>query len=175
MPDPRTEAFAGLVSRVGGAACWLARLAARAALAGAAAGVVLWWFTVGERATDWWQGTAAAALVLILCLAPGLWLLNFRNGLVGLVELPDTLRGVAARRGGSIRAGARPPRPEGGLLGAIRSVRGFLRDYGDVAGSWGTVAQLLAPSFWVLTLAAFVAVPVVVVLAAVAGLVNAAS
>ena len=175
MPDPRAEVLAGLVSRVEGAACWLARLATRAALAGAAAGVVLWWFAVGERATDWWQGTATAALVLVLCLAPALWLLNTRNGLVELVELPDTLRGVAARRAGSRAAGARPPRPAGGLLGAVRSVRGVLRDYGDVAGSWGTVAQLLAPSFWVLTFAAFVAVPVVVVLAGVAALVNAAS
>jgi hypothetical protein len=52
-------------------------------------------------------------------------------------------------------------------------VGGVLRDYGDVAGSWGTVAQLVAPSFWLLTLAAFVAVPVLAVVAAVAALVNA--
>jgi hypothetical protein len=47
----------------------------------------------------------------------------------------------------------------------VRSVRGVLRDYGDVVGSWGTVAQLLAPSFWLLTLVALGAVPAFSVLA----------
>jgi len=54
----------------------------------------------------------------------------------------------------------------------VRAVRGVMRDYGDVAGSWGTLVQLVAPSFWVLTVAAFAAVPVLAVIAAVAVLVD---
>jgi len=50
--------------------------------------------------------------------------------------------------------------------------RCILRDYGDLVGSWGAVAQLLVPSFWLLRVAALVAVPVVVIAAAVAGLVD---
>jgi hypothetical protein len=175
MPDSRVEALAAVVSRVEGAACWLARLATRAALVGAAAGLVLWWFAAGDRITDWWQGSALSTVVLLVCLAPALWLLNTRNSLVELVELPDTLRGVATRRAGGLRAGPQPRVPAGGVLGAVRSVRGVLGDYGDVVGSWGTVAQLVAPSFWMLTLAAFAAVPVVALLAAVAALVDAAT
>ena len=172
MPDPRVEAVAQVVGRVEGAACWLARLATRAALAGAAAGLVLWWFAAGERITDWWEGTAWSLLVLLLCVAPAAWLLNVRTAMVELVELPETLTGVARRRSDGFRAGDRVEPPEGGLLGAVRSVRGVLRDYGDVVGSWGTVVQLVAPSFWFLTLAALAAVPVVAVLAAVAALVG---
>ena len=138
---------------------------------GAAAGFVLWWVVVGDRLGDWWQGTAASALVLVLCLAPAAWLLNVRFALHELVELPDRLAGVATRRAGPLRASDPPVRPQGGALGAVRSVRAVVRDYGDVAGSWGTVAQLLVPSFWLLTVAALVAVPVVMLLAAVAALV----
>jgi hypothetical protein len=85
--------------------------------------------------------------------------------MVGLVELPDMLSGVARRRTGALRASDRADRPDGGVFGAVRSVRGVLRDYGDVVGSWGTVAQLLAPSFWLLTLVALGAVPAFSVLA----------
>lgn len=170
MPDPRLEALSRLVARVEGAACWLARLAGRGALVGGGAGLVLWWFLTGERITEWWQGTASSLLVLTVCLAPALWLLNVRFALVGLVELPDTLGGVATRRAGRWRAPGRVERPDGGVLGAVRSVRAVVRDYGDVTGSWGTVAQLMVPSFWLLTLAALAAVPVVAVLAAVAAL-----
>jgi hypothetical protein len=165
MPDSRVEAVGQVVTRVEGAACWLARLTTRAALAGGAAGLVLWWLIAGERITEWWQGTAASLLVLALCLAPAVWLVNVRSAMVELVELPETLSGVARRR-----VGDRPARPDGGLLGAVRSVRGVLRDYGDVVGSWGTVAQLVVPSFWVLTLAALAAVAVLCVLAVVAAL-----
>ena len=172
MSDPRVEALAQLVARVEGAACWLARVAIRAALAGGTAGLVLWWFAAGERIADWWQGTASSLLVLALCLAPAAWLLNVRGGMVELVELPDTLGGVARRRAAGLRTRARAEAPQGGLLGAVRSVRGVLRDYGDVVGSWGTVAQLVSPSFWLLTLAAFAAVPVLAVVAAVAALVG---
>lgn len=170
MPDSNADAIAGLVGRVEGAACWLAGVAMRAAVAGGAAGLVLWWFTTGERVTSWWQGTAGSLVVLGLCLAPALWLLNVRRGLVELVELPETLRGVATRRAGSLRGVGRPPAPPGGLRGAVRAVRSFLGDYGDVAGSWGTVAQMMAPTFWLLTLVAIAAVPVVAVLAAVAAI-----
>lgn len=108
--------------------------------------------------------------MLALCLAPALWLVNVRMSLLGLLELPATLGGVAARRMGRTPADRRPPAPAGGVLGAARSIWGVLRDYGDVAGSWGTVAQLIAPPFWLLTVVALLAVPLVVVLALVAAL-----
>ncbi|MGI8810864.1 MAG: hypothetical protein ACR2KK_24095 [Acidimicrobiales bacterium] len=172
MPDPRLEALAGVVARVGGAACWLARLATRAAVVGAAAGTVLWSVVAGDRVDEWWQGTLASLLVLALCLsAPG-WLWNVRSALHELVELPEKLGDVTSRRAGGLRrARPQPDRPDGGALGAVRSVRGVLRDYGDVVGSWGTVAQLVVPSFWLLTVAALVTVPVLVVVAALAALV----
>lgn len=172
MPDPRLEALAGVVARVEGAACWLARLATKAALVGGGAGLLLWWVTAGDRVDEWWQGTVASLLVLLLCVAAPAWLLNVRSALHDLVELPDKLAGVTTRRVAELRGGARPERPDGGTLQAMRSVRGVMSDYGDVVGSWGTVAQLVVPSFWLLTAAALVAVPVVVVLAAVAGLVD---
>jgi hypothetical protein len=166
MPDPRVDALAGVVTRVEGAACWLARAAVRAAVAGAGGALVLWWALAGDRVDDWWRGTTGSLLVLALTMVPAAWLLNARNALLDLVALPDTLRGVATRRSGPVR------RPDGGLLGSVRSVWAVLRDYGDVAGSWGTVAQLAVPSFWLLTLVALAAVPVLVVLAGVAALVQ---
>ena len=169
-PDPRVQAVAGLVARVEGAARWLAWVATRAAGVGGAAGVALWWLAAGERVVDWWQGTAGSVLVLFLCLAPALWLVNVRLSLLGLLDLPATLGGVAARRMGRAPADDRPPAPAGGVIGAVRSIWGIARDYGDVAGSWGAVAQVLAPAFWLLTVVALLAVPVVVVLALVAAL-----
>ena len=150
--------------------CWLARLATRAAVVGALAGALLWWVVAGDRVGDWWQGTAASLVVLALCLAAPLWLLNVRFALLDLVELPEKLRGVASRRGGQLRGRPAPERPAGGTLGTVRSIRDIVQDYGDVAGSWGTVAQLVVPAFWVLTLAALAAVPVLVLAALVAGL-----
>ena len=102
-----------------------------------------------------------------------LWLVNDRSGLVELVEMPNRLRGVATRRIGGLRSAEPVEKPDGGVLEAVRSVRAVVRDYGDVVGSWGTVAQLVAPSFWFLTIVALAAVPVVVVLAAVAALLGA--
>ncbi len=174
MPDPRLQAIAGLVSRIDGAARWLAWTATRVAGLGAVAGAVLWWFVAGERISEWWRGTAGSVLVLALCLAPALWLLNVRQSLLGLVDLPETLSGVAARRAGRPEAAGRPARPAGGVLGTVRTLRSTLGDYGDVAGAWGTVAQVLVPSFWLLTAVAFAAVPVVAVLAAIAALLGAA-
>lgn len=168
MPDPRVEALASLVARVEGAACWLARTATKGAAAGALAGLGLWWSAAGDRLGDWWQGSAASVLVLALCLAPALWLLNVRMALVELVELPARLGGVATRRAGGLRRNDAVPAPAGGLLSTMRSVRDVVRDSGDVVGSWGTVAQLVAPTFWLLTLGAFASLPVVAVLAAVA-------
>ena len=172
MPDPRLESLAGMVARVEGAACWLARLATRGAIVGGGAGAVLWWVTAGHRVDDWWQGTVGSVLVLLLCVAAPAWLVNVRSALHDLVKLPEKLAGVTTRRAAELRGGARPERPDGGTLQAMRSVRSVLSDYGDVVGSWGTIAQLLVPSFWLLTAAALLAVPVLVVLAAVAGLVD---
>ena len=131
----------------------------------------LWWVAAGGRVTEWWEGTAASLLVLALVLAPAAWLVNVRFGLLELVELPDKLAGVATRRDGP----PQPERPEEGTVGAIRSVWAVLSDFGDVIGAWGAVAQLVAPMFWLLTAVAFVAVPVVVVLAVAAGLVRLSS
>jgi hypothetical protein len=171
-PDPRVQAVAGLVARVGGAARWLAWWATRAAAVGGAAGIALWWFAAGDRAAQWWQGTASSVVVLALCLAPALWLVNVRMSLRGLLELPETLSGVAARRMRRPPPDARPPAPAGGAIGAVRSMWGVLRDYGDLAGSWGAVAQILAPPFWLLTAVAVLAIPLVVVLALIAALLN---
>jgi hypothetical protein len=162
-------ALVALVGRVEGAACWLARSATRAAVVASLAGLILWWSAAGDRLTSWWQGTAASLLVLGLCLAPAAWLVNVRFALLEVVDLPDTVRGVATRRREA------PRRPKGGLLGAVRTLRGLLRDYGDVTGAWGAVAQLVLPSFWLLTALAFLAVPVLLVLAVIAGLVAAAA
>jgi len=170
--DPRSEALVRVVGRVEGKARWLARLATRAAIVGGAAAVVVWWIAAGGRVTDWWQGTAASLLVLALVAAPAAWLVNVRFALLELVELPAKLGGVATRRSAPLRAGRAAPvePPHEGPVGAVRSVWGVVRDFGDVVGAWGAVAQLVAPTFWLLTAVAFVAVPVVVLLAAVAAL-----
>jgi hypothetical protein len=169
-PDPRVQAVAGLVARVEGAARWLVAFATRAAGVGGAAGIALWWLSAGDGVGDWWQGTAGSVVVLALCLAPALWLVNVRMSLLGLLELPETLGGVAARRVGRAPSDAKPPAPAGGPIGAVRSIWGVVRDYGDVAGTWGAVAQVLAPPFWLLTVVALLAVPLLVVLALVAAL-----
>ena len=166
--DPRLEALAAVVARAGAGACWLARLAGRAAVVGALAGAALWWAIAGERVDEWWRGTAGSLLVLALCLAAPLWLLNVRFALLDLVELPDKLRGVANRR---LRSRPAPERPEGGALATMRSIRDMASDYGDVAGSWGTVAQVVVPAFWLLTAVALAAVPVLVLAAMAAGII----
>ena len=169
MADPRLEAVGRLVAVVEGAARRLARVATNAAAVGAVAGLLLWWTTAGDRIADRWDGTARSLLVLALCLAPAAWLLNVRAALHGLLELPETLGGVAARRTAPFRDDPPPPPPRG-LWATVRSVRSVVRDYGDVVGSWATVAQLLAPSFWLLSVLALATVPCLVIAAAVAGL-----
>ena len=173
MPDPRLQTLAGVVTRVEGAACWLARQATRGAAAGAVAGLVLWGVVAGDRIDEWWRGTLASLLVAVVTMAPAAWLFNVRSALIDLVALPDTLGGVTMRRAAHLRRRGPIRRPEGGLLAAVRSVRRIVRDYGDVAGSWGTVAQLAVPSFWLLTVAAFAAVGVLALVAALAALVTA--
>lgn len=127
--------------------------------------MALWWLAAGDRLGAWWRGTAGSVVVLALCLAPALWLVNVRMSLLGVLELPEALGGVAARRVGRTPSAAKPPAPAGGAIGAVRSIWGVARDYGDVAGTWGAVAQVLAPPFWLLTVVALLAVPLVVVLA----------
>jgi len=172
MEDARLGALAGVVARAEGGACWLARLCMRAAAVGGAAGAVLWWLTAGDRVDEWWRGTATSLLVLGLCLLAAAWLLNVRFALLELVETPAKVSGIAARRAGQLGQGRRPERPDGGALQAGRSVYGIVRDYGDVVGSWGTVAQLLVPWFWIATIVAFAAVPLLVVAAVIVGLVR---
>ena len=170
MVDSRLEVLARVVGRVEGKACRLARLATRVAVVGAVAGLVLWWVVAGEGVTDWWRGTVASLLVLALLLAPAAWLVNVRFALLELVELPEKLAGVATRRAGRLRTGPPAERPpDEGPLVAARSLWGVLRDYGDVVGAWGAVAQLVPPPFWIITGLAVLAVPVLVVVAALTG------
>jgi hypothetical protein len=158
-----------LAGRVEGAACGLARLATRGAVAGGVAGAVLWEVIAGGRVDEWWRGTAGSLLVLAICLAVPAWLVNVRFALHDLVELPGRLAGVTTRRGARFRDA---PRPAGGSLASLKAVREAVGDYGDVVGSWGTVAQLVAPTFWLLTVAALAAVPVLVLAAGVAAVVG---
>jgi hypothetical protein len=172
MVDPRLDVLAGVVGRVEATARWLARLASRGAVAGGVAALPVWWVVAGDGVTEWWAGTAASLLVLGLFLAPAAWLVNVRFALLELVELPQKLAGVATRRAAHLRTSAPVDRPDQGPFAAARSVWGVLNDYGDVVGAWGTVAQLVAPWFWLLTAAAFVAVPLVALLAVVVVLVG---
>ncbi len=178
--DPRLARVVGLVARVEGTAKGVARLATLAAIAGAVGGLVLWGTTTGHRVDDDQEGTVVALLVLVLCLAPAVWLVNVRFSLLALLELPGKLSGVTVKRGTQLLGAPRLDLPatgsvpvrKTGRLATIRSLRGVVRDYGDVVGSWATVAQLLAPTFWALTVLALLAVPVVIALAALAGLVK---
>jgi hypothetical protein len=163
-PERQPDA-AAVVARVEGAACWVAGVATKGSAAAGAAGLVLWWLAAGGRVTGWWHGTLLSALVLVACLAPAEWLMNVRFAMVELVELPETLRGVAVRRAGGLRG--RAVTPARGVPAAVRSVRDAVRDYGDVTGSWGAVAQVVTPAFWFLTAAALAAVPVLAAVAVV--------
>ena len=170
MVDPRLDVVARLVGRVEGKACRLATLATRVAAGGASAGLVLWWVIAGDQVTDWWRGTAGALLVLALLLAPVAWLVNVRFALLELVELPEKLAGVATRRTARLRDRLPVEPSDEGPFAAMRSLWGVLRDYGDVVGAWGTVAQLVAPPFWVLTAVAFVAAAAMAAVAVLVGL-----
>jgi len=185
-PDPRLAKLGAVVVRVDGATRTLARLATVATVVGAAGGAVLWWYAAGRQISDLGQTTVASLAVLAVCLIPAGWLLYVRLCLLALVKLPARLGGVATRRGSEL-IGTAPPqtsperravadlRVSPGWLGLARTLRGLARDYGDVVGSWATVVQLVTPTFWALTALALLAVPILVALAAVAGLVAAFS
>ncbi len=185
-PDPRLAKLSAVVVRVEGATRRLARLVTAAAVVGGASGLALWWATDGRRIHDLGQSTAASLVVLVLCLVPAAWLLNVRFSLLALLELPGKLGGVTMRRGPELVRRARRempaehradggPRLPPGRLAAARALRGLVRDYGDVVGSWATVTQLVTPTFWALTALALLAVPILVAVAAVAGLLAAFS
>jgi hypothetical protein len=181
MPASRLEALARVVDRAKGVLCWLARFATRAAVVGGIAGFLLWWIEASGRVDEWWRGTVGSLLVLAVLLAPAAWLLYVRLALRELAELPEKLGGVALRRAGQLGQFGRvqpmedvePERPKGGLVAGVRSVKGIVGDYRDVVGSWGAVAQLLVPWFWFLSTAALAAVPILVLLVAVSGLLEA--
>jgi len=185
-PDPRLAKLGAVVTRVDAATRRLARLATAAAVVGAASGTVLWWYTAGRQIADLGHRTAASLVVLAVCLVPAGWLLYVRLCLLSLVKLPAKLGGVATRRGAELMGTARPETATGGgantdlvaspgRLAKARTLRGLARDYGDVVGSWATVAQLVTPTFWALTALALLAVPILVAVAAMAGLVAAFS
>ncbi len=169
MSDPRRERLAAAIERIKGPAAWLAALVTVAAVLAAASGGLLWWAITGALVRNWWQGTLAALVLLALLLVPALWLLNVRLALTSLVELPTRLEDVVKRRGPQLRH-LRLERPSGGIISTMRAVRDAARDYGDVVGSWGVVAQVAAPSFWLLTAAALAVVPVLVALSLLGGL-----
>ncbi len=149
MVDPRLEPVARVVARVEGKARWLARLATRAAVVGGVGALVVWSVVSAGRLTEWWQGTVASLLVLALLAAPTAWLVNVRFALLELLKLPEKLAGVTTRRAGQLlRTGARPAdapveRPDGGPLGAARSVWGVLR----TTATW-PVRGGPSPSWW---------------------------
>jgi len=166
-----------LVARVDSTARWLARLVTVAALAGGVAGLVLWWSVSGRRTHHLGQDAAVSLVVLAICLVPAGWLLNVRLSLLALLKLPQKLGEVTMRRGtqllGPPRTPGSVPERSAGRLAALGSLRLVVRDYGDVVGSWASVSQLVTPGFWALTAFALLAVPILVAVAAVAGLVAA--
>lgn len=185
-PDPRLAKLSAVVVRVEGATRRLARLVTAAAVVGGASGLALWWATDGRRIHDLGKFTAASLVLPVLYLVPAAWLLNVRFSLLALLELPGKLGGVTMRRGPELVGRARReipaehgadggPRLPPGRLAAARALRGLVRDYGEVVGSWATVAQLVTPTFWALTALALLAVPILVAVAAVAGLLAAFS
>jgi len=178
--DARLARLTALVARVEGTTRAVARLATVAALAGAVGGLVLWCSTSGRHLREPGQNAAVSVVVLALCLVPSGWLLNVRFSLLAVLRLPATLGEVTVRRSsGLLRrnppgSSAVPARPTG-TLASVRTLRVLVRDYGDVAGSWATVAQLVTPTFWAVTALALLAVPILVAVAAVAGLLAAFS
>jgi len=175
--DPGLVRLTALVARIDGATRALARLATVAAAADGVGGLVLWWSTSGRHIRGLGPGTAVSLVVLALCLVPAGWLLNVRLALLAVLKLPETLGGVTMRRGTQLVATARRSSgvavPRARRLAAVSSLRSMVRDYGDIVGSWATVAQVVTPTFWALTALALLAVPVLLGVGAVAGLVAA--
>jgi len=166
-----------VVTRVERTTRRLSGLVTVVAVAGGLAGVLLWWSTSGSRIHHLDRRAAASLVVLGVCLVPSGWLLNVRFALLALLRLPATLGDVATRRGtqlvGATGRGPSVGEYQAGWLATVGSLRGAVRDYGDVVGSWATVAQLVTPTFWALTALALLAVPILVAVAAAATLVAA--
>ncbi len=173
--DAGAARVTALVARVERTTRGLSRLVTVAAVAGGLGGAVLWWSTSGSHIHDLGRGAAVSLVVLGVCLVPAGWLLNVRLALLALLKLPAKVGEVAMRRGtqlmGTTRRGPSVAEHRVGRLAAVGSLRSAVRDYGDVAGSWATVAQLVTPTFWALTALALLAVPILVVVGAVALLV----
>lgn len=171
MSDPHVDRLAVLVAQVRGLALWFAALCTSVGLLAGACGLLLWGIVAAGRLGDGVGGTSGSLLVLLLLLAPGLWLLNVRVTLKSLVELPAKLGHVVTTR--VIGPGeSRERRPEGGAMAAARSIRRAAQDYGEIIASRAVVAQIATPSFWVLTGLAYFCVPILVLVTLVAALVN---
>lgn len=168
-PRERGERLAAAVNAIRVPVRWLARTATLLAMVAAVAAVVIWWIAAGQRTAAWWEGTVRSLLVLAVLLLPALWLVNLRMALLGVLELPSKLGDITRHRAPQLRR-VRVERPQGGMRGALRSVRGLVGDYGEVTGSWGLVMQLVTPWFWFLTVAAVVAAPLLALAAVVSGL-----
>ncbi|CAA9214214.1 MAG: hypothetical protein AVDCRST_MAG50-356 [uncultured Acidimicrobiales bacterium] len=160
--SPGPDGVARLLGRARMPARFLMVVATVAALAGGVGGLLLWAVLSAPRLFDWFEGTLTSVISLVLLLLPAGWLVFVRFTLAELVELPTKLGEVARRRGGQLR---RVPRPPEGPGGAARSVYRAARDYAEVTGGWGLVAQLATPWFWALTVAALI---VALILAALA-------
>ena len=130
-----------------------ARMATRASITSGIAATLIWWNIGSRRVGDWPGGTLRSLLVLALLLAPAAWLLNVRVALTSVRDLPGTLQDVARRRGPQLRDALSDPYASPSFP-SVRSGGRAIRDYGDVAGSWATVAQIVTPQFWLFTVAA---------------------
>lgn len=172
MSDPHVDRLAALVVQVRSLALWFAGLCTSVGLVAGGLGLLLWGILAADRLGDGVGTTLGSLVVLLLLLAPALWLLNVRVTLRSLVELPAKLGHVVTTR--VIGPGeSRERRPEGGAMAAARSIRGATQDYGELIASRALVAQIATPSFWMLTGLAFLSVPILVVVTLVAALVNA--
>jgi hypothetical protein len=159
MSDDQPRRLAAAIERIAGPASWFVRVVTRAAGLALVPAVIVWWVGAADGLGDWWRGTLASILALVLLALPALWLVNVRLAVTSLLALPDALEDVATRRVGEVRSRG-IERPRGGLLGTMRTIRSVAQDYGTIVGGWGLVVQLVTPWFWLLTAVALAAVPV---------------
>ena len=169
----RTARVETAIHRAARPARWLSRFLGRAAIAGVVAAAILWWFGFRDELSDGGTGVAESLVAAGLLLVPAVWLLNARAAFRNLAELPETATGLARRGADQLRRPPAParaaPQPQGrSVPGAARSVFAAVREAGDLLAGRALVAQLAAVPFWLLTLFALLAVPVLALFALIA-------